>query len=102
MAKQIGQSVNSATRTTLSFIPGMKFCFLQADSNHSVRAARSLNSVHDAYREYVGEGQFEAINQRRLLALCQSKIANLLKPSTLSVLGSLQRWAKKKQTKGQV
>jgi hypothetical protein len=44
--------------TTLSLIPVMQFCFrlsrpkfaFQADRNDSARAARSLNSVHDAYR----------------------------------------------------
>jgi hypothetical protein len=50
MGKQIGQSVNSATRTTLSFIPGMKFCLLPSTfhlhiSRRLARAARRFRSL---------------------------------------------------------
>jgi hypothetical protein len=47
MGKQIGQSVNSATRTTLSFIPGMKFCFLS--SAHSQLSTINTQLLRNHY-----------------------------------------------------
>ena len=54
MDKQIGQSVNSVTRTTLSLIPGMKSCVLHSTFHfhisqcltRPVRRFRSLSTLN--------------------------------------------------------